>query len=495
MTIATSKTWKALIFLAAITGWSAADVHWEQYGRTCLHNPVVDGEAAPNLVQPRWTVSPDFELTAASAPVVFDGAVYVYGLAWDFSTSYLAACDVADGELKWQEPVDASVQDSWSTPAIDPASRSVLIGSGRKVFCLDADTGARRWVTDLDSDIVNSSITIAGGRAFLSDSTSIAGAYGGSPGKLFALNLGASPEHQPGDVLWTAPLGSSSGCTPAYDPETDLVIVGDCSGTIRACHASTGEQAWEYTVPQASDWKYTPGGTFWGAVSISGGYAYACTYCFYGGEDNSYLYKLNAATGELVWRTPSERSNSVPIVTGDIVLVSGGLEGYGVPKLEAFDNNTGAKLWEYTGVGGRDNTPVVVGTTCYIGDSPGLGGFYYEALVALDLALTPLDTGFVIDSYAGAGGSPAYANGSVYSVGDGGLCAFGELPPEHSWPIPGDANLDCTVNILDLIFVRNRIGREPSSENNWQADVNDDGKINILDLINVRNKLNTRCGT
>jgi len=59
--------------------------------------------------------------------------------------------------------------------------------------------------------------------------------------------------------------------------------------------------------------------------------------------------------------------------------------------------------------------------------------------------------------------------------------------------IPGDANLDCTVNILDLIFIRNRLGRPAGSGDNWKADANQDGQINILDLIYVRNKLNTKC--
>jgi len=61
------------------------------------------------------------------------------------------------------------------------------------------------------------------------------------------------------------------------------------------------------------------------------------------------------------------------------------------------------------------------------------------------------------------------------------------------WPIPGDATLDCKVNILDLIFVRNRLNQDVATGDNWRADVNEDNKINILDLIFVRNKLNTQC--
>lgn len=61
------------------------------------------------------------------------------------------------------------------------------------------------------------------------------------------------------------------------------------------------------------------------------------------------------------------------------------------------------------------------------------------------------------------------------------------------WPVDGDANLDCEVNILDMIFIRNRLNQDPETDDNWRADVNQDGKINILDMIFVRNVLNNRC--
>jgi hypothetical protein len=63
----------------------------------------------------------------------------------------------------------------------------------------------------------------------------------------------------------------------------------------------------------------------------------------------------------------------------------------------------------------------------------------------------------------------------------------------RTWPILGDANLDCRVNILDLIFVRNRLNKDPQTADNWQADVVQDGSINILDMIYVRNRLNMTC--
>jgi len=59
--------------------------------------------------------------------------------------------------------------------------------------------------------------------------------------------------------------------------------------------------------------------------------------------------------------------------------------------------------------------------------------------------------------------------------------------------LAGDANMDCSVNILDLIFIRNKLNADVATGDNWKADVNGDARINILDLIYVRNKLNTQC--
>ena len=70
---------------------------------------------------------------------------------------------------------------------------------------------------------------------------------------------------------------------------------------------------------------------------------------------------------------------------------------------------------------------------------------------------------------------------------------YGPIYWPSPWPIEGDANMDCRVNILDLISIRNKLNQPVGTGDNWKADVNQDTRINILDLIFVRNKLNTQC--
>ena len=56
--------------------------------------------------------------------------------------------------------------------------------------------------------------------------------------------------------------------------------------------------------------------------------------------------------------------------------------------------------------------------------------------------------------------------------------------------LPGDVNYDGRVNVLDLILVRNSLGRDPASSiEARKADVNADGAVNVQDLIIVRGRL------
>ncbi len=56
-----------------------------------------------------------------------------------------------------------------------------------------------------------------------------------------------------------------------------------------------------------------------------------------------------------------------------------------------------------------------------------------------------------------------------------------------------DVNGDCRVDVLDLLCVRNKLGQNPETGENWKADVNLDGKVDVLDLIKVRNNLGAHC--
>ena len=81
-------------------------------------------------------------------------------------------------------------------------------------------------------------------------------------------------------------------------------------------------------------------------------------------------------------------------------------------------------------------------------------------------------------------------------AGSGGSIPCTVLPGSATfakWPVFGDANGDCRVDVIDMIFIRDRFGRSVSSGDNCKADVNDDGTINMLDMVYVRSRLFDTC--
>ncbi|NQT21141.1 MAG: hypothetical protein HQ592_15645, partial [Planctomycetes bacterium] len=61
------------------------------------------------------------------------------------------------------------------------------------------------------------------------------------------------------------------------------------------------------------------------------------------------------------------------------------------------------------------------------------------------------------------------------------------------WPIRGDADGNCIVNVLDMLTVRNAFLKNIYSADNWQADVNNDGTVDVLDMLEVHIALKDAC--
>jgi outer membrane protein assembly factor BamB len=203
----------------------------------------------------------------------------------------------------------------------------------------------------------------------------------------------------------------------------------------------------------------TGGDNGWGMATVCyrDGFIYAASYNFETiiGEYNSHLVKLDAATGDLIWHVPSERSFSTPVVVADRIYLTGGIAGefgggaFGsVPKLMCFrDLGESASLeWDTTIVGGTTFHLVYAAGRLYAGAGlPFPLDFDYDDLYILDASLTPDDPDFIIDHVSGVGAGPALVDGVLYTIGLGGLFAFAS--PE---PIPGDIDLNGIVNLLDF---------------------------------------------
>jgi len=85
---------------------------------------------------------------------------------------------------------------------------------------------------------------------------------------------------------------------------------------------------------------------------------------------------------------------------------------------------------------------------------------------------------------------PATAIAGLPRVIDGDLDGTATVDIGAYEYLPGDVNHDGKVNVLDLLLVRNSLGRDPASSiEARKADVNADGTVNVEDLLIVRGRL------
>ena len=104
---------------------------------------------------------------------------------------------------------------------------------------------------------------------------------------------------------------------------------------------------------------------------------------------------------------------------------------------------------------------------------------------------------FAYDPYECLPGAGTGSGDSALFAYDAFECAkmpgsgFADSEPFFASYVP--VNGDCSVNVLDLILIRNRIGQDVFADGNSRADVNNDGRIDVLDLIVARNIFGTPC--
>jgi outer membrane protein assembly factor BamB len=415
----------ALAAALAATAPAAAPESFPCLAHDAQHTGTADGAGPAALGTPRFVaVVPGMRMVGPATPVVADSKVFVYAECYDEAAqSYTDACvlafDELDGTLLWSRAIEHRQFDSWSSPTAffgdvgGETVETVLVGSGWRLTSLDAHDGAVLWSAALDHHAINASPIVADGRVFSSDSTRFL-----PGGKLYAYDV------RDGALSWSREIGQTNGNTPAY--AGGAVYVGTADGAVCSLDATDGSENWRKTFSLAA------GEGFFGGLSVQNGAVYAATYCFYGGEDNTTLFKLNAASGAVIWTTAAERTDSIPVAAGGKVFLSGGVEGFGSkPKLQCFDDASGALLWSYDGAGGWTEQACHADGLLYVGLIPSGGYAFGPAgdLQVLDVGKQPGDPGFVLDVYGDAGSSPSVANGNVYTIGTLGdataLYAFG----------------------------------------------------------------------
>jgi polyvinyl alcohol dehydrogenase (cytochrome) len=301
-----------------------------------------------------------------SSPLVFDGKVYVgvsskeEGAADDSSypcctsRGQLVSVSLASGAVLWRrytlppaapagkwpngvaryEPAGAAV---WSSPAIDPVSRTVFYGTGNNytgttgdgdsVIALNADTGALRWKRQITHPDVWTT-----------------GCFGKPIKHCPGLANGINVDHD---------FGAAPNVFTANG--RSLVGIGQKSGIYHAFDAATGRIVWQrpLSIPEPNGGS---SGIPWGS-SYDGRRIYVATWRAKPGT----LFALEPATGEILWRTPNPADgcttggaaatkpdqcnlSHISAVTSTPGLV---YEGSADGKMRIYGARDGAILWHY----------------------------------------------------------------------------------------------------------------------------------------------------
>ena len=500
---------------AALVACAQAGGPWAHVGGDAARGGVRCGLVEPGGAA--WTLSQTaggdaIVFVGASPPIVMDGRVFAR--AHVSGEPVVVAADARTGAFAWMTPTPDSsggFLESWASLAGDAANGLVLVGVGSALYALDAETGTVGWTTALQRSVVNAHPVVtddlgAADRVFITDFDGF-----GFEGRLYCVNVDAFDAalnpHQPGDVVWSVAIGGTSGNTPAYaDGVVYVASVGEAGfvpGELFAFDATADAptELWRFSLGVAG----VGVEGFFGGVSVRDGAVYAATYDFFGGQDAGTLVKLDASDGSLVWSAACNRTSSMPIALDDgRVVVSGGLDGFGsLPSVQVFDDlgSSAVMLWdsaldswvddgdgiveagEYVRMGGWTHQPVafdssagmrlVVGAIAAGGQASGVQG----ELRVVDLGAQPGDAGFVVGDLVGGGGSAAVGYGFVYSVGAGGLTAFGPT-------FDRDLDRDGVVDVEDL-YMRRFV--EPCR---W--DVNGDGVYDGGDDLEIRRGMPTQ---
>jgi outer membrane protein assembly factor BamB len=286
-----------------------------------------DSTVVPPLTQ-RW--SRDFT-GPVSYPLIADGKVFVTVVTnpgGSYGTT-LYALDQATGATLWSQAITGAFW--WSNAAYD-AGRVFVVNYNGLLRAFDAASGAPAWAVQLPGQgSFTSPPTADGGMVYTGGA--------GNGGTLYAAR------ESDGAVLWTRPVSNGDRSSPALNA-TDVFVSYAC-GLVYAFDRTTGQPRW------FNDGPCSGGGGKTAVYHASRVYS----------RDNIFPANeiLDASTGQLLG---TFQARPAPAFAGKIGLF---LDG---STLQATSGRR--TLWTFSGDGGLDSAPIVVGSTVLVGSSSGM---------------------------------------------------------------------------------------------------------------------------
>lgn len=349
----------------------------------------------------RWTFKTDGAVRGA--PVLASGELY-----FGSGDGYLYSIDEAQGKLQWKFKTGGAVH---ASPAVG-GNVLYITSRDRRIYAVDRETGREIWRTQtgdllplpwgfdyyLSSPVVNGETVYAGA----------------GDGFLYALN------RSDGSVRWKLQTGGR--VRSALTIHGNMGYIGNLNGHFYAIDLQTGQAEWSFDIEgaalDAADFGFDRSGILSTAV-------YAEGRIVFGGRDG-YVYCLDAATGEQLWRNNHEVSwavSSMAYYEGKII--TGTSDGRFV---QAIELESGEEIWRTRTEGAVWSSPAVANGVAYFGDS------------ASNIFAVETETGEVVWNYLAGGdvwASPVVKDSTVFIGSDDGAMyalAGSPAPPRFDDP-------------------------------------------------------------
>ena len=306
------------------------------------------------------------------------------------------------------EPMRLPLALAWrfGTGSTDPGNRSqpavigntVVFAAGRRVYALDALTGARKWVYPADQPlgaVIRSSIAIYSNRVY----------FGASDGDLYQLAL------SDGRLIGVYHTGGPVRSSPVI--EDGRLFIGSDDNALHSVDPLTGEPFWLGGFRTRDDVPTIP--------AVAGGLVYFAS-------RDTFLYAAGAQTGRLFWmyRIPVPVININPVVGGDSVYITAG------SQLISFSARGGVRRWQLTFPAEIAAPPAMADQVLYV---PLRNGKMYAVLTTGKLAWEkPVETVFPVRCSPMVAGNTVVTAAergviSAFDIGSGQLMWRYVLPP------------------------------------------------------------------
>ncbi|AAM07628.1 cell surface protein [Methanosarcina acetivorans C2A] len=428
---------------------------WYQFHKDAQHSGYSSSDA-PDSANLAWIAEPlndTYSLVPSSSVVIAEGMVFglcngpvdEYGNPLT-SEGQLVAFDEETGEEIWNVTVMAPEWGSWSCPAYDDGK--VFASAGKNTYCVNASTGDIIWTFQNPSELAscNGGPSIGDGKVFASD-------WDG--GNYYCL------DENTGELLWTFKIdGLYAQSTPAYKDDRVYLSGWTTVNAVYCVNATTGELIWENEELSSNPC---------GSITVTEEGLYLSIYSF-GTEDG--FYKLDLTDGHEIWGRPDiPPTDSTPAVVNGKVYLSAGTAGYSDLNTYCLNASDGKTIWV------TDSSENIGDWVCSpaVADGKVFTGGAAEGLFTGSSTLYAFDaeTGAVVWSYKGCGGSPAVADDMVFSTGSGKLYAFKEaevLLPEAKF----SSNVSSGEAPLTVGFTDESTGEGITA---WEWDFDNDGTV------------------